>query len=158
MKLYIKQAIFTLGEQFVVKNENGEDQFYVEGSFLQIPKQFKVFDKNHDQVATINRQMFRMFGQYDITTNTNSITLKRQFSLFRQSYVIEGIDWYLQGNFTGHNYQLIRGNNPIMHLSKHWFTWGDSYELDIHDDHDAVLALCIAISIDYELLKDQNSQ
>ncbi len=157
MKLYIKQAVFTLGEQFTVKDEFGEDQFYVVGSFLQIPKQFRVLDKNSRQVATIERIMFRMFGQYDIVTNTDRITLKRQFSLFRQAYIIEGIDWYLQGNFTSHNYQLIRGGNPIMTLSKHWFTWGDSYELNITNEQDAILALCIAISIDYEILKDQSN-
>ena len=44
-----------------------------------------------------------------------------------------------------------------MKLRKHWFTWGDSYELDIPDDHDALLALCIAVSVDYEIFKDQSN-
>ncbi len=157
MKLYIKQAVFTLGERFTVKNEYGDDVFYVEGSFLKIPKQFKIYDKNQINVATIDRQMFRLFAHYDITTLEQNITLKRHFAFFRQSYSIEGINWALQGNFTGHHYEVVQGGNPIMKLRKHWFTWGDSYELDIPDDHDALLALCISVCIDNEIAKDASS-
>jgi uncharacterized protein YxjI len=35
-----------------------------------------------------------------------------------------------------------------MSLSKKWFTWGDSYELDIADPRDEVLCLCITLSVD----------
>ncbi|NLC65789.1 MAG: hypothetical protein GX752_02455 [Clostridium sp.] len=157
MKLYIKQSVFTLKDKFTVKNEEGQDVFYVDGSFFRIPKQFKVYDKNQNEVASIDRQMFRLFGSYDIVTENSQITLRRQFSLFRQSYILEGINWYLQGNFTGHHYEVIEGESLVMKLRKHWFTWGDSYELSIPDDQDALLALCIAICIDYEILKDQNS-
>ena len=157
MKLYIKQEIFTLKDKFTVKDENGEDIFYVDGSFFRIPKQFKVYNHNQEEVTVIERQMFRLFAHYDIKTDTNQITLKREFTFFRQSYVISGINWSLQGNFTGHNYEVVRGGDPVMRLSKHWFKWGDSYELDIPDDHDALLALCIAICVDYEILKDSQS-
>lgn len=62
MKLYIKQDVLTLGERFAVKDEFGNDAFYVEGSFLRIPKQFKVYDQNQVEVATIDRQMFRLLS------------------------------------------------------------------------------------------------
>lgn len=157
MKLYIKQSIFTLGEKFTVKNATGADEFYVDGSFMRIPKQFIIYNNQQQQVATIERQMFRLFPRYDIQTGDKHITLKREFAFFRQAYVIEGIDWSLKGNFTGHHYQVVKGEDPIMTLRKHWFTWGDSYELDIPDDHDALLALCIAVSVDYEIFKDQSN-
>lgn len=156
MKLYIKQSVFTFKDKFTVQNEYGHDVFYVDGSFLRIPKQFKVYDINYDEVAIIDRQMFRLFANYDIKTKHKNITLKRQFSFFRQVYILEGINWALQGNFTSHNYEVVQGGNPIMELRKHWFRWGDSYELNIPDDHDAILALCIAICVDYEIYKDQS--
>lgn len=155
MQLYIKQSVFTFKDKFTVKNAKGHDAFYVDGSFLRIPKQFIIYNHNQEVVATIDRQMFRLFARYDIRTENKYIILKRQFGIFRQSYKIEGIDWSLQGNFTSHNYEVVQGVNPIMKLRKHWFTWGDSYELNIPKDHDALLALSIVICVDYEIYKDR---
>ena len=59
MKLYIKQSVFTLKEKFAVKNEDGLDVFYVEGSFMRIPKMFKIYDSKQNEVAIIERPMFR---------------------------------------------------------------------------------------------------
>lgn len=157
MKLYIKQAVLVLGGRFTVKDESGTDIFFVEGSFLRVPKQFKIYDKNYNNVAVIDRQMFRLFGHYDINANGKNITLKRHFAFFKQSYTIEGINWALEGNFTNHHYEVVQGKNLIMRLRKHWFTWGDSYELNILDKHDALLALSIAICVDNEIAKDASS-
>ena len=153
MKLYIKQSVFTLGEKFEVKDADGDVIFYVEGSFLRIPKQFQIFDKNNQVVAEIEHQMWRFLGHYDIKTSDRSITLKKEFTWFRPSYLIEGINWRLQGDFMGHQYAVTEGSTLVMQLRKHWFTWGDSYELDIPDPNDALLALSIMICVDYEMQK-----
>ena len=157
MKLYIKQSVFTLKEKFAVKNEDGLDVFYVEGSFMRIPKMFKIYDSKQNEVAIIERQMFRLMGHYDIKTLKKHITVRREFTLFKPSYRIEGLNWRLVGNFLARNYEVVVGERPIMNLSKHWFTWGDSYELDIKHSEDALLALCIVICIDYEMQTQANS-
>lgn len=157
MKLYIKQKILTLGEHFTVKNEFEEDVYYVEGSFFKIPKEFNIYDVNQKKVGHIERQIFRFFGHYDINDMKDTLVLRRNFSFFRQNYSLENTSWSLQGDFFGHNYQVVKDTRPIMTLTKHWFTWGDSYELDIPDSKDAILALAIAICVDYELLKDQST-
>ncbi|CAM3674857.1 LURP-one-related/scramblase family protein [Erysipelothrix urinaevulpis] len=157
MKFYIKQKVFTLGEKFTVKNEFGEDVYFVEGSFFTFPKNFKITNVFGETVCEIERQMFRLFGHYNIMTSSKTITLKREFSFFRANYSILGIDWHLQGDFFDHNYQVLSGSSPVLSLSKHWFTWGDSYELDIPDHEDEVLALAIAICIDEEIERDQSS-
>lgn len=157
MKLYIKQKVLTFGERFTVKNEFNEDVFYVEGSFFRIPKEFNIYDANQQKVGHIERQIFRLFGHYDINDQTETIILRRNFTFLRQNYSLENTNWSLQGDFFGHNYQVVQDSRPIMSLTKHWFTWGDSYELDISDPKDAVLALSIAICVDYELARDQSS-
>ena len=47
-----------------------------------------------------------------------------------------------------HEYSLEDYKGIVMSMSKHWFTWGDSYELDIVDPDNEVLCLCIALAID----------
>jgi uncharacterized protein YxjI len=44
-----------------------------------------------------------------------------------------------------------------MRLSKKWFTWGDSYELDIVNPQDELLCLCVTLSVDYALASQQAS-
>ena len=38
-----------------------------------------------------------------------------------------------------------------MRLSKKWFSWGDSYELDIADQRNELLCLCVALAVDCAL-------
>lgn len=157
MKLYIKQRVFSLGEDFTVKNEHEEDVFYVGGSFFQIPKQFTIYNRNQEAVAKIERQLFRFLSHYDIQLpNQAVVTLRKEFSFLKPVFSLEGTDWLLQGDFFAHNYAVLSGGSPVMTLQKQWFTWGDSYELDITREEDALLALAIAICIDHELAR-QNS-
>lgn len=153
MKLYIKQSIFTLGEKFEVKDIDQNTVYYVEGSFLRIPKQFKITDRHKNQVAVIESQILRWLGHYDIKTVGKSITLKKEFTFLKPVYSIEGINWRLQGDLMGYQYTVTEGSTLIMELRKHWFTWGDSYELNIPNPSDALLALCIVICVDSELGK-----
>ena len=157
MKLYIKQKVFSIGERFYVRNEDGADVFYVEGSFLRIPKEFRIYDMSGNLLATIEKQMFRLLSRYDIQTEHEFVTLKRHFTFLFNRFSLEGLDWELEGNFTSHEYQLIKGERPIMSLTKHWFTWGDSYELNIEHPEDALLCLCIVIAVDAAVANDGNN-
>lgn len=157
MKLYIKQSVFTLGESFEVRDEFNNTVFYVKGSFVRIPKLFKIYDAHQNQVATIESQLFRWMAHYDITTQHKAITLKRVFTFYKQQYELLGTPWVLKGDFWSHEYSVVNGTQPVMRISKHWFTWGDSYELLIQNEEDALLCLAIVIAVDSEIAKDRNN-
>lgn len=40
MKLYIKQKVFTIKDKFTVKDEAGNDKYFVEGKLLSLGKKF----------------------------------------------------------------------------------------------------------------------
>lgn len=157
MKYYIKQSVFSWNEKFAVKDQYGNDQFYVEGSLFSIPKNFTIYDMNHNPVVTIEKQLFRWLQHFDVKTNNETVTLKRNFTFFYTSISILGRQWTLEGDFWGHNYRVIEGNHPIMTLSKHWFTWGDSYELDVKNPSDAALCLAIVIVVDRIIAEAKNN-
>ena len=54
----------------------------------------------------------------------------------------------MSGNFLEHEYEVTDGAECVMRLSKHWFTWGDSYELDIPRPENDLPALCVALAVD----------
>jgi len=43
-----------------------------------------------------------------------------------------------------------------MTVSKEWFTWGDSYVLNIADEIDEILCLAIVLAIDCEMCTANN--
>ncbi|AKN53125.1 hypothetical protein AB434_0720 [Heyndrickxia coagulans] len=43
-QLYMKQKVFSLSGKFTVKDQQERDVYYVEGSFLQIPKTFSIMN------------------------------------------------------------------------------------------------------------------
>lgn len=158
MKLYIKQKVFTIGESFTVRNEFNEDVYWVKGSFMRIPKKFTITDQSGKKVATIERQMLKIMAHYKITIEGQpSVVIKRNFTMFKQKFQIEGTNWKLKGDYMSHNYSIVDGKAPVMSLRKHWFTWGDSYELNILDEKHQLLALCVAIVVDNEIEKDRSS-
>ena len=157
MKYYIKQDVFTFGEYFVVNNQYGEDVYKVKGSFFKIPKEFVIYNLNDQVVAHIEKQMFRFLSHFDIHTNNQTLTVKNNFSLFHTDISIVGSPWNLRGDFLSRNYSVVNGDHPIMTLQKHWFTWGDSYELDIANPNDLVLCLAIAIIVDRIIEERRNS-
>ena len=68
MKLYVKQKVFSLNEKFTVKNERGDDVFFVEGQFLSIPKQFQIYDSFNNHVASIKKKLLTFMPHMLIST------------------------------------------------------------------------------------------
>ena len=73
----------------------------------------------------------------------------QEFSFFKRHYHLEDLPWRMLGDFWSHEYSLSdHAGRTVMSLSKAWFTWGDSYRLDIPNPHNELLCLCIALAVD----------
>ena len=47
-----------------------------------------------------------------------------------------------------HDYEITQGGRPIVTIRKEWMTWGDTYELDIANPDDEIIALAVVLTID----------
>ena len=47
-----------------------------------------------------------------------------------------------------HDYEIIKNGKSIVTISKEWMTWGDSYELNIANPEDEIVALAVVLTID----------
>jgi len=152
MKLYIKQKVFSFTDRFAIKHEDGTDAYFAVGRFFTIGKHLEVFEgANTDAVpaARIQQRLMSLTTRFGIEVRDNHVAdMVRKFTMFSNDYRLEGLPWHLEGDFFAHEYALMDGGNVIMQLSRKWFTWGDSYELDIADDKDPLLCLCIALAVD----------
>ncbi|MBQ7054279.1 MAG: hypothetical protein IJN97_03575, partial [Oscillospiraceae bacterium] len=57
MKLYIKQQVFSLTAKFTVKDERGEDKYFVEGDFLSLHARMHIYNTMRQEIAQIYRKI-----------------------------------------------------------------------------------------------------
>lgn len=159
MKLYIKQKVFSFTDRFVVKDEAGEDKYFVEGEMFTMGHKLHIYDKNNIEVGYIRQKLFTFMPRFEITVKGIEVgDLVKKLAFLAQRYYVEGTSIELEGDAFSHEYTLIDEGNPIMTMSKEWFTWGDSYALDIFNEKDEILSLAIVLAVDSEMCTASNSR
>ena len=149
MKLYIKEKVFSWGDKFTVKDAYGEDKYIVEGEVFTFGKKLHVYDRAGREVAFIKQEIWSFLPRYYVFCGDRQIAeIKKEFTFLFPRYTIEGLGWEINGSFLLHNYQITKSGRNIVTISKEWMTWGDSYELDITDPADELVALAVVIAID----------
>ena len=158
MKLYIKQKIFSWNDQFSVYDSLENELFTVKGEFFSFGKKLAIFDRNGNELYRIEQELFRFRPRYHIVKNGEvQATVVKEFSMFTPYYTVEGPGWEVQGDFWDHDYEILDAGRPIASVQKHWFTWGDTYEISVDERaYDPVAALAVAIIIDCVLDNQDN--
>ena len=149
MKLYIKQKVFSCGDKFTVKDSSGRDRYYVEGEIFSWGKKLHVYDMYENEVAFIKQEVWSWMPRYYVFTGDRQVAeIVKKFTFFFPRYEIEGLGWEIEGQFMAHDYEITKNGRPIVTIHKEWMTWGDSYELDIADPADEIVALAVVLTID----------
>lgn len=149
MKLYIKEKVFSWGDKFTVKDECGNDKYIVEGEVFSWGKKLHVYDTRGCEVAFIKQEVWSFLPRYYVFCGDRQVAeIKKEFSFIFPKYSIEGLGWEIDGSFMAHDYQITQSGRTIVSISKEWMTWGDSYELDIANPNDEIVALAVVLTID----------
>ena len=61
------------------------------------------------------------------------------------------------GDFWAHEYQLHRDGRPAAVVSRAWFSWADTYGVDIAGGEDDVLILACTVVVDMCTQKHKNN-
>ena len=149
MKLYIKQKVFSWRDKFYVRDEFGNDRYYVEGELFSFGKKLHIYDMNGNEVALIQQKVLSFLPRYFVFTGgIQRAEIVKEFTLFRNKYRIDGLGWEVDGDFMDHDYEITSNGRHLVTINKEWFTWGDSYVLNIADTADEVIALSVVLAID----------
>ena len=149
MKLYIREKVFSWGDKFTVKDEAGRDRYYVEGEIFTWGKKLHVYDMAGREVAFIKQEVWSWMPRFYVFCGDRQVAeIKKEFTFFFPKYSIDGLGWEIDGSFMAHEYEITKNGYPIVSISKEWMTWGDSYELDIANPVDELVALAVVLTID----------
>ena len=160
MKLYIKQKVFSWRDRFLVKDEGGGDRYAAEGEFFSWGKKLHIYDATGAEVAFVRQKVMSLRPRFFVEVGGREICeIVKEFTFFRQSYRIDGLPWHLKGDVWAHEYSLGDAyGSQIMRMSKKWFTWGDSYELDIADAKNELECLCVSLAVDCAMAVQSRSR
>ena len=149
MTFYMKQKVFSWSDRFTIKDELGNDRYFVEGELFSWGHKLHVFDMNNREVAFIKQEIFTLLPRFEVYIGGNLVVeVKKEFTFFMQKYTLEGMDWTVDGDFWEHRYEIFAPQGSVARITKAFFTWGDSYQIDIAGGVDEVLVLATVLAID----------
>lgn len=158
MKLYISQKIFSWVDRFTVKDESGNDKYFVEGEFFSWGKKLHIKDAFGTEAAFIQQKVFSLLPKFFVLVNGTQVAeIVKEFTFFRPKYNIEGLGWEIEGSFMAHDYEISEQGSSIVSIHKEWMTWGDCYSLNISKPEDEILALAVVLAIDCVMAAEANA-
>ncbi|MFD1447999.1 LURP-one-related/scramblase family protein [Oceanobacillus profundus] len=148
-ELYIKQKVFSLSGKFTVKDQQGNDVYFVEGSFMRVPKTFSIHNNTGSEVALITKKVFSFLPKFMVEVDGREVlTIKKEFSFFKARYTIDAAGIEVNGNWWDMNFEVYQHGEVVGKVSKEWFTWGDSYKVQVWNEEMETIILALVIAID----------
>ncbi|SPE37897.1 conserved hypothetical protein [Candidatus Sulfopaludibacter sp. SbA3] len=149
----MKQKVFSLGDKFAIQDENGAEAFFVDGRVFSVGHQLSFEDAQGNELLFIKQKVLSWGPTYEIYKGEEHVaTIKKElFTFFHCTFDIhldEQGDLAAEGNFSDHEYVVTRDGAAVAQISKQWFTWADTYGVEIGEAEDPVLMLACTVVID----------
>ncbi len=149
MKLLFKQRVFSLMDKMDIFDEQENVIYTVKGKFA-LGKKLEVYDAKQNQVALLRQKVMSLKPTFEIIFGDQSFgSVVKEFTLLKPVYTLKSKGWRVEGSFIEYDYSIIGPDGPVASIEK-LFGFGDTYEIDVVNDEDALLALMVVIAIDAE--------
>ncbi len=153
MRYIMKQKLFAWGDDFTIKTEDGCDAFFVDGKAFSIGDKLSFQDLQGRELAFIRQKLLAWGPTYEIHREGRlaAVVKKHLFTLFRCRFTVDvpgPDDLEAEGNFLDREYTFSRAGQTAATVSKQWFTWTDTYGVEVAEGEDHVLILASTVVID----------
>ena len=149
MTLYMREKVFTLKERFYITDELGNNVYYVEGELLSLGKKLHIYDMQNNELAMVKQKLLTLLPKFSVMVEGEELAeITKELTLFRPCYKVKGPNWTVDGDIWDHDYHIRKGLDSIVHVSKAWLSWGDTYKIDIDKEINPVMAIAVVLAID----------
>ncbi len=160
MRYQMRQKLFSFGDDYTIKDDSGNDRFFVDGKALSIGDKLSFQDMQGNELAYIRQKLLSIGATYEIYRNDQlaAVVKKQIFTLLRAKFSVDvpgPDDLEASGDFLAHEYEFTKGGETVATVSKAWFAMTDSYGVDIAANQDDVLILACTVVIDLCCHPDQ---
>ncbi|MBZ9611305.1 LURP-one-related/scramblase family protein [Rheinheimera maricola] len=161
MKYRIKQKIFSLTDSFDIEDEHGNSAFSAKGKLFSLSSSQTLFDAKGTELLKIKRKYLTLLPACRLLNHDGSEWLIRKkfwpFWTSRFSITTPQGQLEMTGNFWQHEYEIRQQDQLLASISKKWFSWSDSYGVDIYAPQWTAQLLAAVIVIDRIQHTDKNS-
>jgi uncharacterized protein YxjI len=167
MRYVMKQKVWAMGDDYTIKDESGQDRFFVDGKVLSIGDKLSFQDMAGHELVFLREKLLSWGPTYELhqTTGESAIVKKKLWTFVRDRFTIDvgadgptPNDLEIQGDLLDHEYAFTRAGQTIAAVSKKWFSWTDTYGVDTGDGEDDVLILACTVVVDLCLEKEQRNR
>jgi len=153
MRYVMKQKLFTFTDDYTIADADGNDVYFVKGKLLSLGKNLSFQDMNQKELTHIQQKILNWGLTYEIWHDgeLEAVVKKELFTLFHCVFHVDepGHDSLTaEGTFNDHEYTFTRAGRQVATVSKQWFTFADTYGVDVDESEDAVLLLACTVVID----------
>lgn len=160
MRYVVKQRIFSFGDSFTIRDEAGNDHFLVKGKVFTFGDKLRIYDMQDRELVYIEQKLFRFLPEYRIYFSGQPVAIvKKEFSFFKPRFHIESTmgEYVVQGSFWGMEFEIFKDGQKVAQVSKKWFSWSDTYGVEIADNENAPFMLALVIVLDQVLHDNKNN-
>ncbi|WP_035602979.1 LURP-one-related family protein [Haloferula sp. BvORR071] len=154
MRYALRQKFWSFGEDFTIRDDEGRDCYIVDGRVFSFGDKLSIHDMEGREVAYIEQRLLSWGPKYEIHRPGRDVVevAKEHFTFFYCKFTVDGPgseeDYEADGDFFDHEYLLKWSGQTVGRVSKEWFTFSDSYGIEIGGSEDPVLLLAITVVID----------
>ena len=150
----IRQNLISIGDDFWIENAEGRKTFKVDGKVLRIRKTLVFEDAQGKKLAQIQQRLLAMRDTMAVDDAEGNEIAKIQKALIspfvdRWSVKVKnGEDLSVTGSILDHEYTIKQGKVKVAQVSKKWFSFTDTYGVEVEAGQNDILILAVAVAID----------
>jgi uncharacterized protein YxjI len=156
----IKEKFWGFGDNFSIKDTQGNECFYVKGKVFSWGDDLSFLDHNGNEIARIKQKLFSWRPKYQIFINGELYAeIIKEWSWFYKTFTLDvpgPNDYTIEGSFWDHEFTFIRNGQQVATISKKHWSWTDSYAVDIQEKENEIAILITCIVID-QILHDEST-
>jgi uncharacterized protein YxjI len=157
---YIKQKVFAFTDRYKVFDEKQNVVYHVESKLFSLSHRMNFFrDADNTHLFVLRRQILALLPRYFVTTplGEDVATIQKRFTVLKHKLDISSTlgNFTMTGDFLAHDFAVESGGRTVLEFHKKWISWGDSYEITIHDETNTEFLLALVLLID-DCLHDEN--
>ena len=160
MKLYLKEKVFTVLDNFYVKDENGKNKYEIKRNFEPaIGLKLHIYDDKGKELAYIKEKAVSIKPKFRIYVGgEHTATITKKIVSLRPKYEVEELGWKIKGNLIEHDYKIIGKDGDIMKIHKGILTLRDTFVMKFEDDSHIPEVLAVVLAIDHMMDTDDKKE
>lgn len=154
LKLYIIDTKSENRKRFSIFDELGNERYTVSLEYTPLTTKIDVYDIYMKKLAKIRKRDVITFNTFTISCKSpshakNKLRIISNLLNFKDCFYMCGINWLIRGDIISKNFELIDVDSSIvMRHEKKEKQSKTVYEINISDDKNEILCVCISLCID----------